>query len=140
SLPATSGRVVTPESRGQRRRWGQSWRPPARWAMQRTAGRGDPVAGSTDEAPPREVTDMAERTLRGSRLGAISYETDRNAELAPRQEGSYRCPHGHDFTVPFAADAEIPLMWECQRHGDVGRLIDGAEPETKKAKPARTHW
>ncbi|GAA1694511.1 RNA polymerase-binding protein RbpA [Fodinicola feengrottensis] len=83
---------------------------------------------------------MGERTLRGSRLGAVSYETDRNTELAPRQEGSYRCPRGHDFTVPFAADAEIPLMWECQRHGDVGRLIDGAEPETKKAKPARTHW
>ena len=38
---------------------------------------------------------MAERTLRGSRLGAVSYETDRNAELAPRKPAEYRCPKGH---------------------------------------------
>ncbi|HEY0360212.1 MAG TPA: hypothetical protein VGD11_16645, partial [Mycobacteriales bacterium] len=28
---------------------------------------------------------MGERTLRGSRLGAVSYETERNTELAARQ-------------------------------------------------------
>ena len=27
---------------------------------------------------------MADRVLRGSRLGAVSYETDRNHDLAPR--------------------------------------------------------
>ena len=56
---------------------------------------------------------MAERTLRGSRLGAVSYETDRNAELAPRKPSEYRCPKGHLFGVPFADDAEIPLVWQC---------------------------
>ena len=35
---------------------------------------------------------MAERVLRGSRLGAVSYETDRNAELAPRQVIEFACP------------------------------------------------
>ena len=83
---------------------------------------------------------MAERTLRGSRLGAVSYETDRNAELAPRKPAEYRCPKGHVFGVPFADDAEIPLVWECKFDGSVARLIDGEEPESKKAKPARTHW
>jgi hypothetical protein len=83
---------------------------------------------------------MGERTLRGSRLGAVSYETDRNTELAPRQQGEYLCPKGHRFTVPFAADAEIPPTWECRADGLVGKLVDGAEPEAKKAKPPRTHW
>ena len=83
---------------------------------------------------------MAERTLRGSRLGAVSYETDRNAELAPRKPAEYRCPKGHVFGVPFADDAEIPLVWECKFDGSVARLIDGEEPESKKTKPARTHW
>ncbi|MGH3554800.1 MAG: RNA polymerase-binding protein RbpA, partial [Mycobacterium sp.] len=27
---------------------------------------------------------MADRVMRGSRLGAVSYETDRNHDLAPR--------------------------------------------------------
>ena len=70
---------------------------------------------------------MGERTLRGSRLGAVSYETDRNTELAPRQQGEYLCPKGHRYTVPFAADAEIPVTWECRADGLVGKLIDGIE-------------
>ena len=83
---------------------------------------------------------MGERTLRGSRLGAVSYETDRNTELAPRQQGEFLCARGHRFIVPFAADAEIPLTWECRADGTTARLVDGAEPEPKKAKPPRTHW
>ena len=33
---------------------------------------------------------MADRTLRGSRLGAISYETEYGAEPAPRNVAAYR--------------------------------------------------
>ncbi|CAN5242400.1 RNA polymerase-binding protein RbpA [soil metagenome] len=83
---------------------------------------------------------MGERTLRGSRLGSISYETDRNTEPAARQTGEYRCTKGHTFTVPFSDEAEVPLAWECRLDGSVGRLVDGVEPEVKKGKPARTHW
>ena len=50
---------------------------------------------------------MAERTLRGSRLGAVSYETDRNHDLAPRQVARYRTDNGEEFAVPFADDAEF---------------------------------
>lgn len=83
---------------------------------------------------------MAERTLRGSRLGAISYETDRNTELAPRKTAEYRCPKGHSFSVPFSDEADIPLTWECRLDGRTAKLVDGDEPEPKKVKPARTHW
>ena len=82
---------------------------------------------------------MADRVLRGSRLGAVSYETDRNHDLAPRQVAKYRTENGEEFDVPFADDAEIPGTWLC-RNGMEGTLIEGDVPEPKKVKPPRTHW
>ena len=82
---------------------------------------------------------MADRVLRGSRLGAVSYETDRNHDLAPRQVARYRTENGEEFDVPFADDAEIPGAWLC-RNGMEGTLIEGDVPEPKKTKPPRTHW
>ena len=81
---------------------------------------------------------MADRVLRGSRLGAVSYETDRNHDLAPRQVARYRTDNGEEFDVPFADDAEIPGAWLC-RNGMEGTLI-GDLSEPKKVKPLRTHW
>jgi rubredoxin len=83
---------------------------------------------------------MAERALRGTRLGATSYENDRDTDLAPRQEVSFDCPKGHHFAVPFAADAEIPPTWECRVCGATAITVAGERPAPKKAKPARTHW
>ena len=83
---------------------------------------------------------MGERMLRGSRLGAVSYESDRNTELAPRQTREYLCARGHQFEVPFAVDAEVPDHLGVQVRRHVARLVDGTEPEQKKAKPPRTHW
>ena len=61
---------------------------------------------------------MADRVLRGSRLGAVSYETDRNHDLAPRQVARYRTDNGEEFDVPFADDAETPRHLAVpQRHG-----------------------
>src|SRR6201987_4822959 len=82
---------------------------------------------------------MADRVLRGRRLGAVSYETDRNLDLAPRQIARYRTENGEEFDVPFADDAEIPGTWLC-RNGMEGTLIEGDLPEPKKVKPPRTHW
>ena len=83
---------------------------------------------------------MADRVLRGSRLGTVSYETDRDHDLAPRRSVVYACPKGHDFTVSFADDAESPMVWECRLHGNEATLVDGTAPEPKKIKPTRTHW
>ena len=82
---------------------------------------------------------MADRVLRGSRLGAVSYETDRDHDLAPRRVARYRTDNGEEFDVPFADDAEIPGTWLC-RNGLEGILIEGSAPEAKKVKPPRTHW
>jgi RNA polymerase-binding protein len=90
-------------------------------------------------AQDKGVTPMADRVLRGSRLGAVSYETDRNHDLAPRQIARYRTDNGEEFEVPFADDADIPGTWLC-RNGMEGTLIEGDLPEPKKVKPPRTHW
>ncbi|GAA4384401.1 RNA polymerase-binding protein RbpA [Tsukamurella soli] len=82
---------------------------------------------------------MADRVLRGSRLGAVSYETDRDHDLAPRRMARYRTDNGEEFDVPFADDAELPGTWLC-KNGLEGTLIDGVAQEEKKVKPPRTHW
>jgi hypothetical protein len=83
---------------------------------------------------------MADRVLRGSRLGAVSYENDRNHDLAPRRSVTYACPNGHEFEVPFYDDAEVPSVWECRLHGSESKIVDGNQPDQKKSKPPRTHW
>src|ERR1022692_3869903 len=80
---------------------------------------------------------MAERALRGTRLGATSEETDRNTDRAPRQEVAFDCPKGHRFTVPFSAEAEIPVNWECRVCGSVALTATGDWAAPKKAKPPR---
>jgi hypothetical protein len=40
----------------------------------------------------------------------------------------------------FAAEAEIPSLWECPRCGAESLRSDGERPELKEEKPVRTHW
>jgi len=83
---------------------------------------------------------MAERALRGTRLGATSYENDRNTDLAPRQEVTFDCPKGHRFSVPFSAEAELPINWECRICGALAVTSTGDLPAPKKVKAPRSHW
>ncbi|MBW3608524.1 MAG: RNA polymerase-binding protein RbpA [Actinobacteria bacterium] len=83
---------------------------------------------------------MSDRVLRGTRLGSVSYESDRHTEFAPRQRTVYDCANGHETAMPFAAEAEIPFSWECRVCGATAQLRDATAPEEKKGKPARTHW
>ena len=83
---------------------------------------------------------MADRVMRGSRLGAVSYETDRNNDLAPRQIARYLTENGEEFEVPFAHDAAVPGTW-LWRNGMEGTLIEGGDlTEPKQVKVPRTHW
>lgn len=82
---------------------------------------------------------MSDRSMRGTRLGASSLETENGVQPAARQEITYHCPHGHVFSVPLSVEAEIPPLWEC-RCGTQALREDTAAPEPKPVKPARTHW
>lgn len=83
---------------------------------------------------------MADRSLRGSGLGAKSFEDEQGVEFAPRREIEFDCPREHHFTLTFAEEAELPTLWECPRCGSEARRTDGALPEARETKPVRTHW
>lgn len=82
---------------------------------------------------------MAERALRGMRIGANSMETEEGVEFAPRVEAVYDCPDGRVIIIPFSADAEIPPVWEAPGGGEA-LLRDATRPEEKPGKKVRTHW
>src|SRR5664280_882446 len=82
---------------------------------------------------------MADRSLRGSRLGALSMESEENVVPSERQLVTYVCPSGHRTELPFSVEADVPAEWGC-RCGLDGRLLDGPEPKVKAVRPARTHW
>ncbi len=82
---------------------------------------------------------MADRSLRGMRIGAHSMESDEGVEFAPRFQSFYDCPNGHTIVLPFSAEADVPVLWEC-RCGAEAVLRDSQKPEPKSGKPPRTHW
>ena len=81
---------------------------------------------------------MAERTLRGTNLSALSMESDENVVLSERQLVRYVCPQGHVSELPFSVEAEVPAAWEC-RCG-LEAVLDGGQVEHKPLKHTRTHW
>jgi len=88
---------------------------------------------------------MADRSLRGARLGAVSLQSEEGVELSARRETVYQTEDGDTFRVVFAEDAEVPNTWVNPRTGQTGRLLgeDGnVEPESadEAQKAPRTHW
>ncbi|MFT4156664.1 MAG: RNA polymerase-binding protein RbpA [Microbacterium sp.] len=87
---------------------------------------------------------MADRSLRGIRLGAQSLQSEEGVVFMERRETTYSCDAcGNDTTLMFAADAEPPQTWECRTCGADARLkVDGEAVtlDTTDEKAARTHW
>ncbi len=82
---------------------------------------------------------MADRSLRGTRLGTFSMESDTNVVPSERRITPYVCPQGHRIELPFSVEADVPPVWEC-RCGSEAKLLDGPEPEARQVKHVRTHW
>ena len=82
---------------------------------------------------------MSDRSMRGTRLGAQSLESDNGVQPAARQDVTYHCANGHTVTVPLSVEADVPALWEC-RCGLQALRENTALPEAKPSKPARTHW
>ena len=87
---------------------------------------------------------MADRSLRGIRLGASSLQSEEGVVFHERANHTYVCTQCKRETVmTFAADAELPEAWECRtcgaeavrRVGDTVMVIDHSGD-----KVARTHW
>jgi hypothetical protein len=87
---------------------------------------------------------MADRSLRGMRLGTQSMQSEEGVEFSPRKRSTYRTADGETFEVVFAAEADVPSVWESPKSGKEGTLLDEAgapvEGEQTEEKAARTHW
>lgn len=87
---------------------------------------------------------MADRSLRGSRLGSQSFQSEDGVDFAGRITARYRAEDGSVFEVVFAEDAEVPPFWDSARTGLSGVLLDDAgvpvETEPSEERAARTHW
>lgn len=82
---------------------------------------------------------MSERSMRGTRLGSSSLESETGIQPAERQDVTYHCANGHVTVVPMSIEADVPPLWEC-RCGESALREDTDRPEPKAVKPARTHW
>lgn len=88
---------------------------------------------------------MADRTLKGSRIGSTSLQGEHGVELAPRKQVTYVTHEGKHFSVTFEIDAEEPPEWFDPRTGDIGFLEDDAGRAAQaefdqRDEQQRTHW
>lgn len=87
---------------------------------------------------------MADRSLRGVRLGAQSLQSEEGVVFSPRAKSTYQLDDGTTFDVMFASDAEVPQEWDDSRSGLTGRLLDSkGKPvplDESDVKAVRTHW
>lgn len=88
---------------------------------------------------------MADRTLRGTRIGATSLQGEVGVELSPRRTVEYLTDRGNRFSVMFDADAEPPAEWTDLKSGELGFLDDEAgrtarEEFAVKESSQRTPW
>ena len=87
---------------------------------------------------------MADRSLRGMRLGTQSLQSEEGVEFSPRLKKTYRAEDGTTFDVVFSAEAEIPEVWESPKTGQEGVLLtEAGEPVVRdiaEGKVPRSHW
>lgn len=87
---------------------------------------------------------MADRSLRGMRLGAQSLQSEEGITFSPRIDYVYLCPKcGRETEVTFSAEAEAPDEWECKHCAAQAQLLVGNEPvvlDRSGVKVPRTHW
>lgn len=87
---------------------------------------------------------MKSAAMRGTGLGAISYENDRSVEAPECEIVSYSCSQGHQSVIPFSVEAEeIPLTWVCRcgrEAGAVTQVPKMASVTISEPRVQRTHW
>ena len=78
------------------------------------------------------------------RLGSQSLQSEEGVTFSPRITSSYQTADGATFDVTFAADAEVPEVWQSSKTGQEGILVDadGKPVELKQieTKIPRSHW
>ncbi|QEO12992.1 RNA polymerase-binding protein RbpA [Agromyces intestinalis] len=87
---------------------------------------------------------MADRSLRGMRIGAQSLQSEDGVVFAERTNHTYLCETcGRETVMTFSSDAEVPESWECRTCGASATLLVDSKPveiDRSGEKTARTHW
>jgi len=58
----------------------------------------------------------------------------RDDDLVARRSVSFTCRRGHEFVIPFAADAVVPATWECRQHGISAGLANATPRQPVKTR------
>ena len=91
---------------------------------------------------------MSEKQLRGTRLGAISFETEEGVDFVATQNVTFRTEDGDEFQVTFMDGIDLPFEWTSPQTGKTGRRLDakgkpvqGVDPNAPTPPaPTVTHW
>jgi hypothetical protein len=77
--------------------------------------------------------------IRGRRVGAGPMGEAERGESAPRQRVAFWCANGHESRPSFAADAEVPELWDCPRCGSPSSRDRDNPPAPPRIEPYKTH-
>ncbi|MBX6751035.1 MAG: RNA polymerase-binding protein RbpA [Micromonosporaceae bacterium] len=85
----------------------------------------------------------ASNAIRGTRVGSSAVRwaespSDRTETVA-RKTVDYWCANGHRSEQTFAADAEVPSIWDCPRCGLPAGLDADNPPPRPRIEPYKTH-
>jgi hypothetical protein len=86
---------------------------------------------------------MSQQTMRGMRLGAQSLESELGVNYSARTVHTYQCANDHVSEITFAADAEVPQVWQCKNCPQQSVLVEAGkkvELELVEEKAGRSHW
>ncbi len=82
--------------------------------------------------------------MRGTGLGATSYESDRAVEAPETEIVRYVCAQAHQSVVPFSIEAEeIPVTWMCRCGREASVVNPGLKTSTAptaELRVQRSHW
>jgi hypothetical protein len=77
--------------------------------------------------------------IRGSRVGSGPMGEAERGDSAPRRRVSFWCANGHESRPSFAADAQVPDLWDCRRCGFPAGQDKATPPAPPKVEPYKTH-
>jgi hypothetical protein len=85
----------------------------------------------------------ASNAIRGSRVGASPVRwaespADRSETVARRTVG-YWCANGHHTEQTFAAEVDVPALWDCPRCGLPAGPDEENPPARPRTEPYKTH-
>jgi hypothetical protein len=77
--------------------------------------------------------------IRGIRVGSGPIRADERCEPAASRTVAYWCANGHRIAPLFAADAQVPPVWECPRCGLPAGQDQQHPPGAQRAEPYKSH-